>query len=190
MITRIQPDRDRAGAWIDVHHDQPLTLEELDEYTALAITATRPVTPATLEPAARRRLVNADPCICEKGPRSTRYGLCVDCGGVAGDVGEISRCAGCGAQIIWAYTELGRRMPVDADPSPTGNVELHRIGGGYDVGAKVLGAAELEHARGAGSRLRTSHHATCPKADEFRHGRERRRSSSRRTAGQPPGRRP
>lgn len=37
-------------------------------------------------------------------------------------------CRSCGAAIIWSETEKGKRMPVDAKPSPTGNFELRTDG--------------------------------------------------------------
>ncbi|MDQ5870771.1 MAG: hypothetical protein M3547_01010 [Acidobacteriota bacterium] len=37
-------------------------------------------------------------------------------------------CRSCGAVVIWAETEKGKRMPVDAKPSPTGNFKLREDG--------------------------------------------------------------
>lgn len=37
-------------------------------------------------------------------------------------------CASCGAPITWAITPAGKRMPVDAEPTPNGNVELTHLG--------------------------------------------------------------
>ena len=34
------------------------------------------------------------------------------------------KCKSCPAQVIWAVTERGKAMPVDAEPGPGGNVQL------------------------------------------------------------------
>ncbi len=36
-----------------------------------------------------------------------------------------SRCRACGAVIVWALSEAGRRMPVDVEPAPGGSLELY-----------------------------------------------------------------
>lgn len=80
---------------------------------------------------------------------------------------EHCRSLGCEAPIIWAVTSRGKRMPVDAEPSPDGNVELagppaapHVLPHATVYGQRPLDAAERT--------LRLPHHATCPKADEWR----------------------
>lgn len=35
-----------------------------------------------------------------------------------------SRCRACGVAIVWAQTDMGRRMPVDAEPVAGGELEL------------------------------------------------------------------
>ena len=37
---------------------------------------------------------------------------------------KIAPCSSCGAEMIWTLTEKGARMPVDAEPSPAGNLLL------------------------------------------------------------------
>lgn len=69
-------------------------------------------------------------------------------------------CRSCGAPIYWALTGAGKRMPVDAEPSQAGTVEL-RLRSGAIV-AIVHGSPD-----GAGA-WRTSHFATCPNADAHR----------------------
>jgi hypothetical protein len=82
-----------------------------------------------------------------------------------------SRCRSCGAPIVWAETEAGRRMPVDADTDPDGNVlvvpdpvtgELVAL---IDSEAKPL--AKRERTWPEGTRHR-SHFATCPNASTHR----------------------
>lgn len=65
----------------------------------------------------------------------------------------MSQCRSCGADIVWALTTNGKRMPVDAEPSAEGNIRLRNAGG--HVFADVV--APLSH-----DRLRLSHFATCP----------------------------
>lgn len=70
----------------------------------------------------------------------------------------------CEARIVWAVTDRGKRMPVDADPSPAdGNIKLSVRYTGPEPLATVLSAAAR-----FGLTLRTSHFATCPDADRFR----------------------
>jgi hypothetical protein len=68
----------------------------------------------------------------------------------------LNKCRGCGAEIIWAYTEAGKRIPLD-------NKAEKRF---------VLDDNPGQYVDGVGVRLRDtyiSHFATCPKAAEFRH---------------------
>jgi hypothetical protein len=66
---------------------------------------------------------------------------------------------------MWAITAAGRRIPLDPDPVPDGNVEL--VAGR----AIVLGRGV---SRPAGAVLYVSHFATCPNAGKHRrnHNRE------------------
>jgi hypothetical protein len=61
----------------------------------------------------------------------------------------MATCKGCGAEIIWTYTEAGKRIPLDAKPEKRfvwENVpDQYRLKDTY-----------------------VSHFATCPKAAEFR----------------------
>lgn len=77
----------------------------------------------------------------------------------------MSVCRSCGAQIIWAVTTSGRRMPVDAAPVPNGNVALcpHPSPGHAPTAHIVSPQAEAHQ----DDRF-TSHFATCPHADEHR----------------------
>jgi hypothetical protein len=64
-------------------------------------------------------------------------------------------CKWCGLPIKWAATAGGKRMPLDVDPNPAGNIVIR------DGRAVVLSTAEYSR-NVAGPRL-TSHFATCPK---------------------------
>ena len=76
------------------------------------------------------------------------------------------RCRSCDAPMYWAMTNKGRRMPINPQPSPQGNVHLFKV---HDMlKAAILGAAQLALARERGQTLYTSHFATCPKAANHR----------------------
>lgn len=75
---------------------------------------------------------------------------------------EPKRC-GCGAAIFWAQTEAGRSMPVDAEPTPDGNVVLYDRGG--SVCARVLKKGEEP---GPLEKRRRPHWMTCPNAAQHR----------------------
>lgn len=73
--------------------------------------------------------------------------------------GDVSVCRGCGAEIRWALTEAGRRIPLDAVPDPAGNIELVK------AGARVIGPPGML----PDDRVRwMPHHATCPNVSDFR----------------------
>jgi hypothetical protein len=79
----------------------------------------------------------------------------------------VSRCRSCGAPIRWAVTVNGKRMPVDDQPTPGGNVSTVPNGAGpglllalvHPPGQTTLDADEPRF---------TSHFATCPNADQHR----------------------
>lgn len=66
----------------------------------------------------------------------------------------MSFCKSCGAEIVWAVTDLGRKMPLDAKPTEHGTFVLHDGRAFVDVTA-------------AGPRY-TSHFATCGFASQHR----------------------
>ena len=76
----------------------------------------------------------------------------------------------CGADIIWAETESGKRMPFDAQPHPDGRWFLDDSG----TLAKTRTGAPLALYIPEGSEsqreTRKPHHATCPAVAEFRKG--------------------
>jgi hypothetical protein len=71
------------------------------------------------------------------------------------------KCKSCGAPIRWAITRSGRRMPLDYDESPTGNVLLFG-----DESCRVIGADEQFTPSDA--TRHTSHFATCPQGAAHR----------------------
>lgn len=75
----------------------------------------------------------------------------------------MASCTSCTAAIIWAVSEKGHRMPVDKDPTPSGNIELRDVGGDTPV-AVVHGKNDPPW---AGDRF-VSHFATCPRARDHR----------------------
>ena len=76
-------------------------------------------------------------------------------------------CRSCGAAVTWTVTEAGKRMPVDFEPHPDGNVLLLPPYPNVPdtPRASVLGPLEVEIATAA---LHRSHFATCPDADSWR----------------------
>lgn len=82
----------------------------------------------------------------------------------------MTECRSCGREIEWVIVaKSGKRMPIDPNPRPNGNIEiLPTIDG--ETGARmieVVGKASIsaDHPR------YVSHFTTCPKAAENRRGR-------------------
>lgn len=71
----------------------------------------------------------------------------------------MTTCRSCGAPIIWAITESGKRIPIDAGPTAEGNIELK------GERAHVLARDEV---RWPDTRYYTSHFVTCPHAAQHR----------------------
>lgn len=80
----------------------------------------------------------------------------------------MSQCSTCRAAIRWVVMATGRRMRIDAEPHPEGNVRV------LDDGrAEVLSGAVLDGLRRRGiidgaTELFRSHFATCPNAAAHR----------------------
>jgi len=74
-----------------------------------------------------------------------------------------SRCRDCGAVIVWALTDSGRRLPVDFEPSPQGTleifVELFPDGSPVDPGVQRVRRRPATRPPGAPAWL--IHWATC-----------------------------
>lgn len=79
------------------------------------------------------------------------------------------RCTGrtCRAEIALLPTEAGKRLPIDVDPDPDGNVRVDRDLLGEPV-AHVLAGELLDEARATGVRLYMPHWSTCPDVEAFR----------------------
>jgi hypothetical protein len=80
----------------------------------------------------------------------------------------MTACRSCGAAIVWAVTTNNRRMPVDANPVPDGNLTL---------AYPSPGAAPIAVHADPGALLidnpprYVSHFATCEFADQHRKSR-------------------
>lgn len=74
---------------------------------------------------------------------------------------ETAKCRSCGAAIIWAKTESGRSMPLDAEPVDPTRVNTTCI---LDRGVARFGAIDGP----SGEPRYVSHFATCPNAARHR----------------------
>jgi hypothetical protein len=76
----------------------------------------------------------------------------------------MSLCRSCGAQILWARTEKGKKAPIDLEPNPLGTIIIREKEGEQPLAIfGVPDGAFPEEPR------HTSHFATCPEADHWRH---------------------
>lgn len=71
-----------------------------------------------------------------------------------------ARCDSCGAPIVWAKTRSGKAIPVNVDPSPSGNLALRD---GVAVVVTAIDGMNAPHRY-------LSHFATCPHAGQWRRG--------------------
>jgi hypothetical protein len=76
------------------------------------------------------------------------------------------QCSACHAEIAWAFTPRGKRMPIDADPHPAGNVVVSVADSGR-LECRVLSRIEVS-LQPDDVELYRSHFATCPDAQRFR----------------------
>jgi hypothetical protein len=75
------------------------------------------------------------------------------------------KCKSCGAAIIWATTQSGKLMPLDAAPDPKGNLAVQR----YDKAIPAtLVVPRSEMTEVLGLPTHKSHFATCPNAAAHR----------------------
>lgn len=77
---------------------------------------------------------------------------------------RVSTCDSCGDQIIWCRTVNNKRMPVDVEPTPDGNLLLSA--------ERVPLATPVSRNGNDGKRLHKAHFATCRRPP-----RQRRRTS-------------
>lgn len=87
--------------------------------------------------------------------------------------GDLGRCDYCGKAIRWVATRKGKKMPLDPNPAPDGNVVLELEGIDRTPCARVLTKGEV-----AAGPTYLSHFATCAKArhyapDRLRQARDR-----------------
>jgi hypothetical protein len=77
------------------------------------------------------------------------------------------QCRSCKASVIWAVSEKGKRIPMDADPVADGNFILEYSAVGEPPVARPRNATigTVEFRDGLGFK---SHFATCPDAGEWR----------------------
>ncbi|MER7164520.1 hypothetical protein ABT336_00355 [Micromonospora sp. NPDC000207] len=71
-------------------------------------------------------------------------------------------CRSCKAEVIWAVTERGKTMPVNAEPELGGNVKLTEL---YGQLTAVVVPAKRVFGR---TDLRKSHFVDCPEAAQWR----------------------
>lgn len=69
---------------------------------------------------------------------------------------DVARCRSCGAEIVWAVTKGGKRVPIDFEQCDGGNVLLLP-----DGSCRVLRAGDSAELLASGTRHK-SHFATCP----------------------------
>jgi len=75
---------------------------------------------------------------------------------------KTSPCASCRRPVIWTVTDKGKRMPVDAQPTPDGSIVL--TVDKAEVRSRIV---EVKFRFGR-TDLHTSHFARCPAADTHR----------------------
>ncbi len=76
---------------------------------------------------------------------------------------RLSVCRSCPAEVVWTITAGGKRMPVDANPSDRGDLELVD-----EVSGVVRSTYVPEEEREGRDDLHLSHFATCPQAGQWR----------------------
>lgn len=83
---------------------------------------------------------------------------------------KIDQCRSCKAEIVWAITERGKRMPVDKLPSKKGNLMLVWRTGEVTPLAVYLTTEQIAAFDGSlqRHRMHLSHFVTCKEADKWR----------------------
>lgn len=82
---------------------------------------------------------------------------------------RIVQCKACHARIFFVQTAKSERMPVDAQPSPKGNLAVTPATTRDELPtAVVLTLGQAVGMRAAGRATYISHFAGCPQAGEFR----------------------
>lgn len=81
---------------------------------------------------------------------------------------DLADCRSCGAPVIWTVTSKGKRMPVDAEPNPAGNVVLQSQPEGPPLAVYYSGKAGAPPTAYSPRERHTSHFANCKQAGEWR----------------------
>jgi hypothetical protein len=85
----------------------------------------------------------------------------------------VSACRSCGAAVRWAVSVNGKRIPVDDQPVPDGNLVLSDpTPGAYAPVASHYVEPEQAPLFGDEPPRFVSHFATCPNADHHRKARQ------------------
>jgi hypothetical protein len=82
----------------------------------------------------------------------------------------VTACRSCSAKILWVETEKGKRMPLDAQPSPKGTFEL-RTEGPFTRpnGTRIESGVPLAvYDPDANEERYESHFSTCPDRKTWR----------------------
>jgi hypothetical protein len=88
----------------------------------------------------------------------------------AGGEGIVSACRSCGAEIVWAVTEKGRRQPFDVKPHPEGRWTLDEA---TDEEGRPVKLARYVPLAPTASLFAdpfprfVPHHATCPDSEDW-----------------------
>lgn len=77
-------------------------------------------------------------------------------------------CKTCGQPIIFATTETGALMPIDANPHPNGRLKLERDRNWHHVTILKEGTLELAAAHRDRTPLHQPHWVTCTHPDQHR----------------------
>ena len=92
-----------------------------------------------------------------------------------------NRCKGCGAEVIWKKTPMGKKIPVDPEPVwiDIGSAERRsylRKDGSFIFGRKVGDAYDDDDPDSNLIEAYESHFATCPDGARFRNRQPRNRA--------------
>lgn len=80
----------------------------------------------------------------------------------------MDECRSCHAPIRWAVTQKGRRMPLDPEPTPDGNLVLAPAVEARRAPTVVALTAHNDPPLDPNTPRYTSHFATCPDAPRHR----------------------
>ena len=96
-----------------------------------------------------------------------------------GDEMNTSRCRGCGAEVIWIRTSMGKKMPVDPEPVwvlPETGGDSYVMPDGSLVTGRRIGDAWDDDPDANVVECYISHFATCPEGGQFRNRKPRTRA--------------